>query len=166
MESASKVDLSRVQALVLDDNQNFVSIMRSILRGFGVRHIYEERDALRAMELIEQHSIDIAFVDLKMPLFTGLEFAKAVRSTLKSSNGRLPIVLVTGNVSRSTIADAINAGIEDVLAKPLSPKSVYVRMVRLLQNPHEYIEVDGYFGPCRRRRIDQMYAGPERRVDE
>ena len=166
MVSASEVDLSRVHVLVLDDNQNFVSIMKSILRGFGVRHIYDERDASQAMELIEHHSIDIAFVDLKMPIFSGLEFAKLVRNAENTSNRQLPIVLVTGNASRSTIADAINAGIEEVLAKPVSPKSVYDRLVRLLQEAYEYVEVDGYFGPCRRRKADHMYAGPKRRLDE
>jgi CheY-like chemotaxis protein len=164
MNNAGKIDLSQVSVLVLDDNQNFISIMRSMLRGFGVGRVVEATEPSKAFELIGDQHVDIAFIDLKMPLIDGIAFARMIRKSKDSPNRKLPLVLVTADATLSTVKDAINAGIEEFIVKPVRSKDVLARLVRLMDSPREYYESGSYFGPDRRRRIDPKYTGPERRA--
>ncbi len=158
------IDLSRVSVLLLDDNRNFISIMRQVLRSFGIRDVHEATDAVAAFEILKTASIDIAFVDFKMPGFDGFEFARLVRAPYDSPNKFLPLILVTADGRTSTVNGAINAGFEEFLIKPIRPKDVYNRLVHLLSHPHKYVWTKTFFGPDRRRRQNDRFNGIERRI--
>ena len=59
---------------------------------------------------------------------------------------------------------ARDAGITEFLAKPVSSKALYQRIVSVIANPRPFIKTKTYFGPDRRRNINPgAYTGPERR---
>jgi hypothetical protein len=49
------------------------------------------------------------------------------------------------------------------LAKPISAKGLYQRILNVVANPRPFIKTKNYFGPDRRRNASMGYAGPERR---
>ena len=57
-----------------------------------------------------------------------------------------------------------DAGITEFLAKPISAKALYQRILNVVANPRPFIKTKTYFGPDRRRNINGAYIGPERRV--
>ena len=158
-------DLQNLQVLVVDDNRNFISIMRSILNGFNIKRVYEARSAVAAFEILKVHSIDIAFVDLKMDGLDGFEFAHLIRNGTDSPNPYLPLIMVTSDGKLSTVKQAIDCGIDDYLTKPIKPIDVFNRIRAAVSKPRRYIQTkSGYFGPDRRRTADSRYTGPERRA--
>jgi DNA-binding response OmpR family regulator len=47
---------------------------------------------------------------------------------------------------------ARDAGVNEILTKPVSPESLYGRLTSVVRQPRPYIETEQYFGPDRRRR--------------
>lgn len=156
----------RIRVLILEDNHHMSSILRTILQGFGVRHVFEARDAADAFESMRSNNPDIAMVDFMLGDVDGLEFTRLVRNASDSPNKYLPIVMVSGHTDRSKIMEAINAGVNEYLAKPVKPVDVYNRFVALIERPRRFIKTAGYFGPDRRRRQDPRYQGPWRRATD
>jgi two-component system chemotaxis response regulator CheY len=159
-------DLTKIQALVLDDSRLVLSILREMLRSFGVRHIKEFTEAKPAIEFMRSNPVDIAFIDFVLQdEWSGFDVAENIRHDQTIVNPYMPIIMVTGHTFYSVVSNAINKGIDEVLAKPIRPKDVHARLQSLLSAPRTYIRTpDGYFGPERRRREDPVYRGPERRI--
>jgi DNA-binding response OmpR family regulator len=141
-------DLAGLRVAVVDDSRNFRDLLRMILRSFGVRRV----DALAAPDdvvpFLSQNQIDVVFVDLVLPGTNGIRLARQIRHATGVLKREAPIVLVTGHASRAAVVAAVAAGIDDILAKPLSPRTVHSHLHRLLTRPARYVAgADGYFGP-------------------
>ncbi len=139
------------------------AILRTILQGFGVRTIHECRDAETALNNMATFNPDILLVDLLMGEMDGLELAHHVRNDADSPNKYLPIIMVTAHSERSRVIQAINAGVNEYLAKPVRPIDLFERMISLIERPRRFVRAPNYFGPDRRRRQEARYEGPWRR---
>ena len=159
-------DISNFSFLVLDDNQHMVSIIREILRAFGVTQVHEARDAAEAFELFQTVPIDIAIVDYLMEPLDGLDFIRLIRTAGDSPNPRLPAILLTAYTERSRVLQGRDAGATEILCKPISARKLYSRVQSIVGNPRSFIKSAHYTGPDRRRRHDPDYAGKERRKRE
>jgi DNA-binding response OmpR family regulator len=73
--------------------------------------------------------------------------------------------MVTGHTEKTRVTAARDAGVTEFLAKPISAKALYQRIVNVVANPRPFIRTKTYFGPDRRRGVNANYTGPERRKD-
>lgn len=155
-------------AIVLDDNPQMRGILRSVLNTMGFRSVAEFSDPIAAHNHLEGHHVDVAIVDLVLASsINGMELALAIRHNPMVVNPMMPMIMVTGYASASVIAQAINFGIDELVTKPFSARDLMARVEKTFERPRSYIRTpSGYFGPDRRRRIDPMYKGPERRQDD
>jgi CheY-like chemotaxis protein len=78
----------------------------------------------------------------------------------------IPIVLITGRNRQSDILEARNAGVDEILIKPINVRGVQERLTLAIENPRPFIESLTYFGPCRRRKPNPNYMGPRRRMTD
>lgn len=152
-----------LRVMVLEDNSHMSSVLRAILQGFGVREVIECRDAAQALETCRDAHPDVAFVDYELGELTGLEFTQLVRTADDSPNPELPIVLVTAHSERSRVLEAINAGVNEFVVKPVSATALYARLRAVVERPRPFVRTGSYYGPDRRRRVDPSYRGKERR---
>ena len=136
------------------------AILRTILQGFGVRTIHECRDAETALNNMEAFNPDILLLDLVMDEMDGLELAEHIRNDKHSVNKYLPIIMVTAHSERTRVIQAINAGVNEYLAKPVRPVDLFERMVSLIERPRRFVRAPSYFGPDRRRRQEARFEGP------
>ena len=162
---AKTYDLSAISALVIDDNHHMISIIKTLLRGFGVKQITEATDAMTAFEVFRNARSDIIFLDYMMPTFDGIEFTQLVRTASDSPNPEVPIIMVTAYSERANIEAARDAGITELLTKPVSAIDVYRRVIQVIEKPRPFIRSARYIGPCRRRTPEPNpnYTGRERR---
>jgi DNA-binding response OmpR family regulator len=98
-----------------------------------------------------------------MPIFDGLELTQMVRQPGANSNPYVAIIMLTGHSEKQRVMAARDAGVTEFLAKPISAKGLYERIVNVVANPRPFIKTKVYFGPDRRRNANANYAGPERR---
>jgi two-component system, chemotaxis family, chemotaxis protein CheY len=158
--------LESVSALILDDNAHMRGLLRVILAGFGVRQIEEASNCAEAIALVKDAQIDIAFVDFKLGGQDGIEFCRYIRREPESPNRWLPLVMVTAYSERSRVVDAINAGVDEFLVKPVRAVDVANRVNAIIERRRPFIDRPTYFGPDRRRRDDPRYKGQWRRSSD
>ena len=156
-----------MSVVVVDDSRNFLKLVRSILRNFGLKDCTCFDDPAAALAYLEIHSVDAVIMDLIMPKMNGFELAHKIRHSTEIANRLIPIIMVTGHANRENISKAINSGIDEVLVKPFRPVDLRKRLFAIATNPRRYIHTaQGYAGPERRRERDKSYFGPDRRVED
>jgi CheY-like chemotaxis protein len=160
-----RIDFHRLRFLMIDDNAHMRRIMRTLLHSFGAREVYEAEDGATGLEAFTQYVPDIVIVDWAMPIFDGLELTQMIRQPGANANPYVAIIMLTGHSEKNRVTSARDAGITEFLAKPISAKGLYQRIMNVVANPRPFIKTKTYFGPDRRRSNAQGYAGPERRKD-
>lgn len=160
---AKKYDLSDLSFLLIDDNNYMLSIIKTLLRGFGVHEIHEAHDAAEAFEEFRNMPIDIILLDYAMDTLDGIEFARMVRTADDTPNPYIPIVMLSAYSERYRVTDARDVGITEFLRKPICATDLHSRIIQVIENPRPYIRSPKYFGPDRRRVVMPNFKGEERR---
>jgi CheY-like chemotaxis protein len=152
----------RAKVLVVDDNVHMRKLVVTILQAFGVIQIFEADSGDRAWAALRENNPDIAVIDWEMDGMSGLELTEKIRSDPSSPNPFMPIIMLTGHTSLERVRQARDVGVNEFIAKPVSVKTMMQRLQSVIELPRPFVRTKVYFGPCRRRRVDE-YRGPERR---
>lgn len=102
--------------LVVDDNALNRDLLYEELsfRGMEVVTAAGGRDAL---ELIRKNAFDVVLLDIMMPGVDGLAVLRELRRT--KSVAELPVIMTTARDTRSSVVDALDAGANDYVTKPI-----------------------------------------------
>lgn len=144
------LDFSVLKVLIVEDNRHMRSILVQILRSMGVRNVALAEDGAEGFQMLKGSRIDMVLVDHQMAPITGTEFTHMVRTADDSPNPFVPIMMITGYADRRTIVNATNAGVSDIIVKPVSARIILSRMADLILNPRNFVRTENYFGPDRR----------------
>ncbi|MEZ5915682.1 MAG: response regulator [Parvularculaceae bacterium] len=106
----------------LADNRNVIT-RRLQKRGLAFK---EAEDGRRALELIGEETPDLVLLDLMMPGINGIDVLKEIRKTHSQSD--LPVIMVTAKSEEETVVEALDAGANDFLTKPIAIKILFARM--------------------------------------
>ncbi len=120
----ARVDLNHV--LVVDDSLAVRNHLRSLLEARGIR-VSEAACVREALTAVETERFTCALMDVLMPDMDGYEGCKRLKS-MKSSIGKLPVVMLT---SKSSPFDRIRgkmAGCDAYLTKPVAPEQFYATL--------------------------------------
>lgn len=158
------LQFSRLRILVIDDNDFMRQLYRQLLRAIGFRpaNITEAADGRAAIEHLNEYNCDLAICDLNMKPMNGKAFTRYVRSDPTSPDPYLPIIVCTGHTELVHIADARDAGANEILRKPVTGAALYARLQAVIESPRPFIITQDFIGPDRRRRT-MPFNGPERR---
>ncbi|MEZ5938495.1 MAG: response regulator [Hyphomonadaceae bacterium] len=151
---------------MLDDNAHMRSLMRAILSSFGVRNVEEAANVWEGFEVMARQKVDVAFVDYRLGDLDGAEFVRRVRNDEESSDPFLPIIMITAYSERSRVYQAINAGVDEFLVKPIRAVDVASRINAIIERRRPFVRSPDFFGPDRRRKKDTRYKGPWRRIED
>jgi two-component system chemotaxis response regulator CheY len=159
----AKIAFDELNFVIVDDNAHMRRIVRTLLRAFGSREIYEAEDGASGLEAVEAYSPDILITDIKMPIFDGIELTRMIRNPEGCKHPFLPIIVLTAYSEKKHVTAARDAGATEFLCKPVSANSLYRRIQNVVANPRDFVRTKTYFGPDRRRGHNPNYAGVERR---
>jgi DNA-binding response OmpR family regulator len=158
----SKGYLSNIKFLVIDDNAFARTLLRRILLQFGAQEIQEARDGETATEAVKAFKPDIIIVDWMMKPVDGMGFVHWLREAKDSPAPFTPVIMVSAFSHMTNVLQARDAGINEFLAKPISAKTLLLRIQAVIEKPRQFVRADAYFGPDRRRR-PLPHRGSERR---
>jgi len=127
-------------------------IIRTILNSLGVKNITEAEDTSSALKEAQDPNLDMIICSWLMDVIEGPEFVKMIRCGENSVNPYIPIIMMSAFTERYRVIAARDAGVNEFLAKPVSPMSLYQRIVSIIEKPRPFIRTASYFGPCRRRK--------------
>ncbi|MBM3548935.1 MAG: response regulator [Alphaproteobacteria bacterium] len=154
--------LDRLAVLIVDDNQHMRSLVRTILESLGVSQIMEARDGAHALEKMSQTQVDLLVADWNMEPMDGLDLTRHLRTSPESPDQFVPVIMLSGHTERARVMQARDAGVTEFMAKPVSARSLYARIVSIIENPRPFVRTNDYFGPDRRRQM-LPFEGPDRR---
>jgi len=138
-------DLQGKRVLVVDDNENARLVLGDLLgnMSFKVDHAESGKEAIGAVDRAEAQGkpYDILFIDWQMPEMDGIEMARQVHELPLN---RMPhMTMVTAYGREDIIKGAEEAGIEDVLIKPVTASVLFDSVVRLLGDSVEGARIAG-----------------------
>jgi two-component system chemotaxis response regulator CheY len=154
---------SRVSILVIDDNLHMRAIIKALLRAFHLSNVTEASDGAEGLDILNSNEFDLVIVDYSMPIFNGLEFVQMVRTSSDSKNAYIPIIMITGHSNRDLVNQARDAGVTEFMVKPVTAKSLFDRIVSIIDRPRAFVRSKSFFGPDRRRTRGKPYKGEMRR---
>jgi response regulator NasT len=126
---------SRPRVLLAEDETLIRLDLRAMLENAGFDVVAEARDGKEAVELARSQELDLAIMDVKMPLLDGIE---AARTIIREQP--LPIVMVTAYGQRELVARAAEAGAFGYLVKPFR-ESDLLPAIQLARARHEELAV-------------------------
>jgi DNA-binding response OmpR family regulator len=142
--------LASTRILLIDAEQNMRKLVRGLLLYVGVRDIYEVGDGASGVEAIQSLTPDIVMLDWDLPMLNGRELLRMVRSPETFTLPHVPIIMLSAQVERSRVVEAMRLGANEYLRKPVSAKTLLDRIVMIRTNPREIVQLDGYYGPAPR----------------
>ena len=157
------LNLRDLVILVADPSPYMCMLANSMLRGFGANKAMDARSSIDAIQIMTEQKIDILLLDNLLPPHGGLKLTQAIRRNVNNPNRTVPILLMTSDTRESTIKYARDAGANMVVAKPMSPSSLYDRLSWIAFNPRNFVDAPTYFGPDRRFKIEGFPTGVGRR---
>ncbi len=107
-------ETKKLKTLVLEDEPETNELMCKTLENFFA-NVYSATDATSAMQLFEQHSPDIIFIDIILPGKSGLEVAREIREV----NPKQIIVIVSASNDMGNISEAVKIGVNNFIRKPI-----------------------------------------------
>lgn len=155
--------LEGLTVLVVDDHHNMRRLWGTILKSFGITKVREADNAASALQILKDESIDLGIIDLILGDLSGAELISLIRRSEDSPDPLLPMIACTADTRKTIIYSLINAGVDEILTKPVSPQAVWQRLVAVTTKRRDFVRTPDYFGPDRRRASDPKYKGPERR---
>ena len=116
--------------LLVDDEPDLLELLQYALEKEGFR-VLTARDGKDALELAEADPPDVFVVDIMMPRMDGVELTERIR---ESSRLRLtPILMLTARTEEEDEIAGLDAGADDYLPKPVSPRRFVTRVQAILR---------------------------------
>ena len=115
--------------LIVDDEATILSNLADFFEDEGYR-VYRAESGERGMELLQQHTLDLAIVDMRLPGMDGNIFIKNARQLFPD----LPVLIHTGSTDYTlpAILQDLNLTSEHILFKPVKDMSVFAAKVAQL----------------------------------
>ncbi|WP_369816220.1 response regulator transcription factor [Agromyces sp. Soil535] len=125
--SIGNEDLVGRRVLLVDDDPTVAEVASSYLRATGFV-VEEASDGFAALHAAEQYSPDLIVLDRMLPGIDGLEVFRRLRARTST-----PVIMLTALGSEDDRIAGLEAGADDYLAKPFSPRELVLRVQSVLR---------------------------------
>ena len=120
--------------LLVEDNDLNIEIANELLcsSGFNVICATNGQEALNTVIDSKTGDIDLILMDIQMPIMNGYETTKNIRKLDDAYKANIPIIAMTANAFEEDKRDALEAGMDGHLAKPIRINELMNTMVNCL----------------------------------
>ena len=116
--SLKEKDWGKWRILIAEDNDSNYSLVKHILKEYQITRVV---NGVEAVEKVRSNNFDIVLMDMKMPIMGGLEATRKIREL----NPIIPIIALTANAFDTDRVDAMEAGCNAFLTKPLKKEQLF-----------------------------------------
>ena len=142
-------DLTRLNAVVVDDSAFMLKLLKMVLKCMGIKKIKTFHSPVTALQEIQVLRPHMVITDMLMPTLDGSRFTRSLRE-LPAPLCFTPVLVLSGFTDKAHVMQASNAGANFVLAKPISVESLHRRVVSLIEDQRPFVRSPSYIGPERR----------------
>ena len=137
-------------ALVVDESLYVRRILRDMLARVGIKRVQEAPDGAEALGILAESKPDLVILDWDLAILSGEEFIRLTRTPTTSPAAMVPIILMLSKPKRHVVDRAIALGVNEIIAKPFSPKVLWSRLDEVINRPRSFVQVRGIVRPAPR----------------
>ncbi|SEN41577.1 two-component system, OmpR family, response regulator ResD [Amphibacillus marinus] len=113
--------------LIIEDEDRIRRLLTMYLERDGFK-IDEANNGFDGLELAKEHDYQLIILDLMLPGIDGIEVCKGIREVKAT-----PIIMLTAKGEEANRIEGFEAGADDYVVKPFSPREVVLRVKALLR---------------------------------
>lgn len=118
------------KVLIIEDDPNIRKLLHYDLKNAGFE-VHEEANGKDALQMLNQDIYDVVLLDWMLPEISGLELVNHIREKKLDSI----LIMLTAKDEETDILDAFEAGVDDYIIKPFSPRVLIARIKSHLNHP-------------------------------
>ena len=117
-----------INILVVEDDKHTRKLLETILKREGYS-VLKAEDGIKAMEVLDNHHVDLIILDIMMPNMNGYEFAQELRD----ADCMIPILMATAKQLPEDKKRGFIVGTDDYMTKPIDTEEMLLRIKALLR---------------------------------
>ena len=114
--------MSGSKILIVEDSVTMRQLLGFALRRLGDVNILEAGDGLEGLKLLQSEQVDVALIDINMPIMDGFKLIKHIRQDQHLKE--LPIIVITTEGSSDSMEKAKSLGVNHYITKPIRQSEV------------------------------------------
>jgi len=118
------------QILLVEDNEINQQVAREILEGAGLV-VTIANNGREGVEAVERRKFDVVLMDVQMPVMDGYQATKAIRKDPRFAG--LPIIAMTASAMTRDKEDAVAAGMNDHVSKPIDTVELFQTLLKWIE---------------------------------
>ncbi len=111
--------------LIAEDEPAVAQLVERLLRRDGYQVLVASAGS-EAVEIAVAHNPDVILLDLGLPAGDGVSVCRSLRADPRTQD--IPVVVVTGDTSKATVATTLDLGADDYITKPFEPDELIARV--------------------------------------
>lgn len=171
--------LGRIKILLVISSDKAAALIDALFRQLGFSDILIAYDAAQAVSLLRENRAHLLVTDVELKVNTsaqeadytaseielsGIRFIERLRHASSSPAPFIPVLMLMDLPKQTELAQARDAGVNDVIMKPMQARDFCRRVIALIDKPRIFVDAPDYKGPCRRRDEGPPPATRDRRV--
>jgi CheY-like chemotaxis protein len=173
--------LAGVQILIVISSARAGGLMKRLFEHLGFKGLHIAHDASEAVQILKNLHVHLIVTDADLQFApegaatanpdspsepSGIHFVERLRHAPTSPAPFIPVLMLMDQAHKKSIFAARDAGVNEVVLKPLEASNFCERIIQMIDNPRPHITASTYRGPCRRRNSGPPIGTQERRVRE
>ena len=121
-----------LKVLVVDDSLTARKHIKRVLAGLGIENIVEADDGASAVPILAEQFFDFVVTDYNMPQMDGKALIEYIRNN--SNQGSVPVLMVTSEGNKNSLAAVEQAGVSGICDKPFETDTVRALIQNMLSD--------------------------------
>jgi DNA-binding response OmpR family regulator len=121
----------KTRVLVVEDESDISGLIKHTLERGGDAIVDIAASGDQALKLASEQAVDLIILDLNLPVLGGLEVCRLLRT--RPNTAKTPIIMLTARSSESDRVVGLDAGADDYVTKPFSPRELSARVRAVLR---------------------------------
>jgi two-component system phosphate regulon response regulator PhoB len=135
-----------VSTILVVEDEPAIAELIAVNLSFAGHKVLRALNAEQAHILVRAELPDLVLLDWMLPGASGVQFAKYLRTNDRTKD--VPIILLTARTAEQDKVDGLEAGADDYITKPFSPKELLARIKAVLrrrapQLTDDYVDIQG-----------------------
>jgi CheY-like chemotaxis protein len=177
--------LSAIHILIIISSARAGDLIKRLFENLGFRNLYVVHNTTEAVQFLREIKVHLIVTDAdleiapehskseqtarvedKLMQLRGIQFVNRLRYSPASPAPFVPVLMLMDHARSESILEARDAGVNEIVLKPLEARNFCERVIQMIDNPRPHITAPTYRGPCRRRNANPPMGVEERRVRE